>query len=92
MGSDDDYGRVLPVGYPIHDDFGRGFVPNATLRPGEAISGTYELSWMLDAKDVPSDSDLIIIWTYDFPPRPVVGKVTELNPICSGVAFIRTPR
>jgi hypothetical protein len=83
-------GDVLPLQYPIQDNFGMG--PEVSIRPGEMVAGTYELSWMLPAAKVPPDSDLVILWLYDVPPRPVTGKVTEPKPICTGVAFVRTPK
>ena len=83
-------GRVIPMRYPIDDDFG---TEQISVAPGQTLKGTYSLTRMLDRKLVPANTELAIIWAYTFPTGPVAGKnIPRAEYRSTGVATLRTPK
>ena len=79
-------GQVLPMGYPIDDVFG---APSVTMRPGEILTGNYDLSRMLLPDQIPADTDLVVLWRYsDSIPDSGISEFNGLN----GVAVVHTPK
>jgi hypothetical protein len=79
-------GHVLPVGYPI-DDPGPG--ESVSLQPGQSLTGTYHLDWMLEQSAAPRNTDIAVLWLYSFPAGPVLGR--DPRPFCTGVTVVHVP-
>jgi hypothetical protein len=82
-----DDGRVLPLRYAIVDP------PPETpvsVTPGQTLTGTYNLSSMLDGSAVPSGKDIVIVWVYRFPAGPSEGP--DSRPLNTGTTVVHTPK
>jgi hypothetical protein len=80
-------GRVLRLTYPVIDPPPS---PQITLAPGQTMTGTYKLSFMLDKTSVPANTDIAILWTYQFRADPPDHSPPQHT--TSGVTWLHTPK
>jgi hypothetical protein len=80
-------GEVLPNAAVLYD-LCCDTVANISILPNRSLDGAYDLKQHLDAKAVPKDSDLLILWAW----RVRTGDGgKEDRGVASGVTWIHTP-
>lgn len=76
-------GRTLSNHYPIDDPI---FEKKVVIAPGEVLEGDYDLWYRLRIDSIPRDSDIVIIWAYQFEKFATNGK--RPFPVTTGVAIL----
>jgi hypothetical protein len=80
-------GDVLPNA-AIFYDLCCDTVANISILPGKSLDGAYDLKQHLDAKLLPHDSDLLVVWAW----HVRTGNGKEDQGVATGVTWIHTPK
>jgi hypothetical protein len=62
--------------------------PTVTIHPGEVLTGSYDLTRMLQSEQVPADVDLVVLWRYA---ESVPDSTTAISNL-TGIAIVHTPK